>query len=272
MRRNEVSIITTVKNGEKYIEELLYSVYNQTYKNYEHIIVDDGSTDNTINVINRFCEKKINHHIRFIQNDDYGRGKALNNGVKKASGEWVAIVDVDDIWHPDKIKCQVEVLKKHDIKILCTGSVNFYDIKRIHFQPYVREAIDFVSLKSMLKMNMVCHSSVIIKKDLCIYDESRKSQYDYELWLRLLSKGYEIYCDKNVLTYHRIHGQQSYEAKMGSGYKYRSYLLKSKYAKSVSGYKVMIYNTIKLFYDLIVPRKVRIRISEKCGIKKVVLF
>ena len=272
MKMEKVSVITTVKNGEKYVEELLYSVYMQNYDIYEHIIVDDGSSDNTVKIINHFCKKNKNHFIKVVRNDCPGRGRALNNGIKKASGKWIAIADVDDLWHPEKIMHQIHQLKMHDIQILCTGTKNIYDRYKVQYSPYIQEAIDCIRFYDMLKMNMVCHSSVIMKKDICVYDEDIKSQYDYELWLRLLSDGYKIYCDKNILTYHRIHEKQSFEAKMGKKYRYRSFLLKMKYSASVHCYKAMIYNIIKLIYDLLMPRKVRIKISDKCGINKIAIW
>src|SRR5690606_28477615 len=116
-----ISIITTVKNGSKYILETLDSIKNQTYQEFEHIVVDDGSTDNTVQILEDFLERNPNYKLSVFQPGNLGRGKALNYAVSKANFDWVAIIDADDIWHPKKLEAQISILKINpDITVLAT--------------------------------------------------------------------------------------------------------------------------------------------------------
>ena len=109
MEKNLVSIITPVYNGEKYIEKCIESVLNQTYKNLEMIIVDDGSIDNSENIIKKYT--KENSFIKYIKlKENRGISNARNVALKNATGRFVAFLDCDDIYYKDKIKKQVNFM------------------------------------------------------------------------------------------------------------------------------------------------------------------
>src|SRR5699024_10777598 len=123
------------KNGEQYLEETLQSVYQQTYNAYEHIIIDDGSTDSTWDIIEHFERQSTQNKIKAIRTEGVGRGKALNMGVEQSRGEWIAIVDADDLWHPQKLLLQMNCLKKHpEIDVLGTVTGLFTETKEIKRQ------------------------------------------------------------------------------------------------------------------------------------------
>lgn len=106
-----VSIIMPSWNTEKYIAESIKSVLAQTYTNWELIIVDDCSTDNTDEVIANFCDKRI-RYLKNTQNS--GAALTRNRALREAKGEWIAFLDSDDIWLPEKLEKQIKFMKKND--------------------------------------------------------------------------------------------------------------------------------------------------------------
>ncbi len=111
IQKELVSVIIPTYNGEEFIEETLESVFSQTYKNFEVIIIDDGSSDNTRKIIKEY-DKPLNHY--FQQN--LGAGAARNLGVARSKGEFIAFLDHDDYWTPTKLERQISVLKsKSDV-------------------------------------------------------------------------------------------------------------------------------------------------------------
>lgn len=107
-----VSVVIPVFNGEKYLEECIKSVLWQSYKNIDVFIVNDASTDRTECIANELAANYENIHVLTLQ-DNVGPGAARNIGIEKSTGELVAFIDSDDVWHPDKISKQVALLSTH---------------------------------------------------------------------------------------------------------------------------------------------------------------
>ena len=104
-----VSVVIPAYNSEQYINECIDSVLNQTYQNYEIIVIDDGSTDNTVNLVKQYNNEKI----KLYHQMNSGSGAARNLGVKQAHGKWIAFIDADDIWLPDKLHKHLENCSDH---------------------------------------------------------------------------------------------------------------------------------------------------------------
>ena len=105
-----VSVIIPTYNRSKYIADAIQSVLNQTYKDIELIVIDDGSTDNTKNVLQLYIEKKV---VKYIYQKNAGPAAARNRGIKASRGELIAFLDSDDLWLTDKLEKQVAIMKKH---------------------------------------------------------------------------------------------------------------------------------------------------------------
>ena len=122
----KVSIIITTYNGSKYIAETIESVRNQTYQNWELIIIDDGSEDNSCEIIKGFKEERI----QLFKAGRIGiNGRIKNIGLQKASGELIAFIDHDDLWHPLKLEKQITALQEYPEAGFClTGGYNFKTI------------------------------------------------------------------------------------------------------------------------------------------------
>lgn len=104
MKPGLVSIITPCYNGAKYIGETIDSVISQTYPDWEMIIVDDGSKDNSAQIVREYAEK--DSRITLVQQENAGSAAARNNGIRRAEGQYIALLDADDLWHPDFLEKQ----------------------------------------------------------------------------------------------------------------------------------------------------------------------
>lgn len=263
-KSNLISVITTARNAEKFIEETLLSVSQQTYQNYEYIIIDDGSTDNTVAIIEKFQKQNSDNKINLIKSSGMGRAKALNLAVSKANGSWLAIIDADDLWHAEKLKIQFECVSNNSIDVLATEGTLFTNTSEVIFETCnIVADIQYITAKDLLKSNRLSHSSVLMRKSICSYDEERESQFDYELWLRVASQGKILAKIKNNLNFHRIHNNQTFEGKMGKKYRWRSFKLKLNYSIKNKDFGAILYNISKLAFDLMFPRRFRLQIKNK---------
>jgi len=256
-----ISVITTTKNAAAFLSETLESVFNQTYPDYEHIVIDDGSEDNTLSIVEDFKRQHASAKIKVISTLGIGRAAALNLGVKNANGSWVAIIDGDDLWHPEKLKIQIDCLNEN-IDVLCTEATLFGIAKEICYVSVEAVIVSEIKLSKLLYANRLSHSTVILRKDICNYDENRISQVDYDLWLRLAKQGKRLYKINQPLGFHRIHEAQSFEHKQGKAYKWRSFKLKFYYGLRAGNVAATVYNLTKLAFDMLFPRKMRLIVRK----------
>src|SRR2546427_182909 len=126
-----ISIIITTYNAESYVLDTLQSIANQSFQQFEIIIVDDGSVDNTLAVIKSFTEFNPALKIHMHKLEHIGRAAALNYAIKQAQYDWVAIIDADDLWSKNKLAQQVLALKNYNIDFLATKSKIFFDVNQI---------------------------------------------------------------------------------------------------------------------------------------------
>lgn len=183
-----VSVILAVLNGESYIKIAIESILSQTYQNFEFIIVDDGSTDNTANIVRKFNDSRI----KLIQQENKGLSASLNKAIELANGKYLARQDHDDISLPARLEKQVSFLEAHpEYAILGTHSVIWAvdtPSDRGHKHP-----TDFATLhfKTLFDCFFV-HSSVMMRKSVIdlvgpyTLDKSRQPPEDFELWSRII--------------------------------------------------------------------------------------
>lgn len=185
------SIILSINNGENFIEDCFNKIFDQTFTDYELIVIDDASTDNTLNKIYTWVPKFRN--LTVLRNGiNRGLTYSLNKGIGIAKGQYIARIDVDDLWHPEKLMKQYDFLKNHhNVGVLGT---NGHAIDKIG--NYVRKTIlpedDIGIKKRIFKRNPFIHSAIVIKRALLNmhggYNNRFKYTQDYELWLRLYDK------------------------------------------------------------------------------------
>lgn len=204
-----ISIIMAVYNAEKYLTESIRSVLAQSYEDYEFIIVDDGSTDNSLSIIKRFAEN--NTKINYYKIPHSGLAKALNIGCEKSKNTYIARIDADDIWMPEKLEIQVDFLRRHPEIALLGSSVTCINQNGhiIYCKGFNNgnELRHEEILNKLLRYNVFCHSSVIFKREtfekVGKYDESFFSSMDYDLWIKI-AKQHQTFILSNKLTQYRI--------------------------------------------------------------------
>lgn len=158
-----VSVILSVYNARPYLEECIDSVLRQTYRDFEFLIVDDGSTDDSWEIVKKFSDQRM---ITF-QIKNCGVARAKNFLLEKARGEWIAVIDADDVWHPLKLEIQIKYLKMNPDCVLAGTFARIIDKEGfpLHIEPKIT---DWQSLSQMIsKRNLFTHSSVIYRLDAC---------------------------------------------------------------------------------------------------------
>jgi glycosyltransferase involved in cell wall biosynthesis len=200
-----VSVLLPVYNSENYLKEALDSVLNQTVQNFEIIIIDDGSTDNSkANIIDIYKDQRI-HYYRNEKN--LGLPQTLNLGLKKCKGKFIARMDADDISFPNRFEKQIEFLESNrDIALVGSAYISLKGNKNMGFRPQVT---NHKKLKSKLLFgNNICHPSVMfnstfINKHDLFYDPKFRYAQDYNLWTKLILKGYKLDNISEPLIYYR---------------------------------------------------------------------
>ncbi len=195
-----VSILLNCYNAEKFISKAIESVLNQSYNNWELIIWDDGSTDNTLEVVKRFKNEKI---FIYEQKENLGLGKSRIAAIKKLKGELITILDADDFFHNDKILRQVEVFKKYKNISICSTWSKILDSNNKPHRIFASQMSND-QLKNRLNfINTIPHPSIMYKRkdaeEVGWYSDKLEYAQDYDLTLKLLNKG-DIHIIKNHLT------------------------------------------------------------------------
>jgi teichuronic acid biosynthesis glycosyltransferase TuaG len=198
-----VSVIMPAYNCENYIEDSINSVLAQTYKDLELIVIDDGSNDNTVNIINKISNQ--DSRVKFYKNkENKGVSVTRNKGISLANGEWIAFLDSDDIWTETKIEEQLKYANELEAEFIFTG-VSYIDEKG---EPYsgIFEVPNTVSYSKLLRQNVITCSSVLIKKRHfnSIKMENDNMHEDYAVWLRVLRSGICAYGINKPLLIYRI--------------------------------------------------------------------
>jgi len=197
----KISIIIPTYNYAQYICEAIESVLNQTYKDFEIIVVDDGSTDNTKEVIKPYLNK-----IKYIYQQNSGPSSARNRGIKEAKGEYIAFLDADDIWLAQKLELQIKFMEKEKEVGLIFSDMILFNEKGIIKNSFLKEKLFFnkLSIKplsstekviydnvfnALLQENFIPTNTVIVKKEcfnkVGFFDETLFSVEDRDMWLRI---------------------------------------------------------------------------------------
>ncbi len=205
-----ISVIMGVYNAETFLEEAIKSILNQTFRDFEFIIVNDSSTDSSIAIINCFHDDRI----RVVNNENnIGLTKSLNKAIRLANGEFIARMDADDISFPDRFQAQVNFLKNNPAVALCGCQV--FNTRK----PGEGFPLDHESIKAMaLASNPLAHPTVMWRRQVFIdhnlfYNESFRYAQDYELWSRALMMIKAANLPEHLFTY------REHPAKIGNAKK-----------------------------------------------------
>lgn len=201
-----ISVVIPIYNGIEFLEESLSSVFEQIYENWEVIIginghMPDSDVENLANKIKSqlMTKYKSKNRVDVIYYPTKGKSATLNAMMKDCTYDFIAMLDVDDAWMPDKLERQVPYLKDYDV--VATNCEYFEDLKGTSSNP----AGD-ISKEDFLKFNPIINCSAIIRKEHCHWDENINTGVeDYDMWLRLRYENRKIYNIPDVLCRHRVH-------------------------------------------------------------------
>jgi len=189
MKNPEVTVLMSVYNGEKYLREAIDSILNQTFTDFEFLIVNDGSTDRTVEILRSYDDPRI----KIVDNEkNIGLTKSLNIGLMIARGEYIARMDADDVSAPERLEKEVEFLETHrDYAVVGSfAKILNEDSEVISFMD---RPIEDAQIREFFRRdNGIAHGSAMIRMrcllDVDFYDESIARAQDYDLWLRLSEK------------------------------------------------------------------------------------
>jgi len=209
--------VIPVYNRARLLLDSVDSVIAQTYRPVEIILVDDGSTDDTDDFINNLCDK----NIVYIKFPKIGRAKALNIGIRAAKGDYICILDSDDLLLAKNLTAITDFLltdtNLYESADVVSGNVLVSDIDfKIKISSY-DFLPDYYIPPNFLYfiMNPIPHVGVLIKRKsinlVCGYNEKRRSQLDWDLWHRIILKGMNVYKFSSCVGVKRIHNNQSFE-------------------------------------------------------------
>lgn len=198
----------SVYNGEKYLAEAIESILNQTYKNFELIIINDGSKDNSVEIIKNYM--KQDNRIVLIDRENKGLPYSLNEGISVAKGEYIARMDADDISLPIRLEKQIYYMQKNELYV-CGSYIKLFknNIKEQTIEyPLNNEDIKF----SLLFFSCLAHPTVIFKKEVfekIKYNVDYKVAQDYQLWCDIVNANFKIGNIPEVLLNYREHEAQA---------------------------------------------------------------
>lgn len=215
MQDSLVSIITPAYNAEKFIAETIESVLNQTYQNWEMIIVNDCSKDDTEKIVQSYILKDKRIRLINLENNG-GVASARNVAIKNAKGRYIAFLDSDDLWIKEKLQKQIGFMRKNGYVFTYTSYQHFKE--NILFAKQAVEILLEITYRQALKGNQIgCLTVILDREQIANIEFSKERHEDYRLWLSILKQGIKAYGINESLAYYRTGSSKSI-----SGNKFRS--------------------------------------------------
>lgn len=251
MKKPSVSIIIPTYNRAHLLKRAVGSILNQTYRDFELIIVDDGSTDNTAEVVKSFDDSRL----RYIAlEENRGASAARNAGIAQAKGDFIAFQDSDDEWLGEKLEKQMTIFKDLSPKVgvVYTGFWKIKDKEKIYI-PSSRISPKEGDLKEpLLKENFVTTQTSVVRKEcfskVGVFDEELSRLIDWEFWIRISEKYHFKYLDESLVnTYYTSDSISTDKEKHIMALEY---ILKKHYEKFKTHRKILSRNYIFLSHLL----------------------
>ena len=273
-----VDVIIPVFNGRKVIEQTIQSVLAQTYPLRSVIIVNDGSTDDTLQLVQDLVKKAGKENlVQIYSKPNGGHASAVNYGILKSDADLVALLDADDLWQPEKITAQVKLFQEHpaagviycDYEIINENNIRVEDETRNRVKPKLR---GIIRRELLTQGNRISgsNSAVLIDRRLlldCLFDEKLKACEDWDLWIRLAQKTEFDFVDQPLVQIRRHASNQSGDPLLMIHYEL---LVLDKNSLELGGFRkhLMVVKTIfgKNYLWLLRNLKVTVRVAQKAGV------
>ncbi len=209
-----VSIITPSFNQGQFIEETLKSVASQTYRHYEHIIIDGGSTDETVKILKKY-KAKYPDKIKWLSEKDKGQSDAINKGLKMAKGEILTWLNSDDYFFPDTLEKVVNFFNQNKKCFWLSGDYVIVNEKGEKIHSFVRWYKKFLRnlpfFPAIYIANFINQPSTFFRKEVIKkigwLNVKLRYEMDYEYWLRMIRAGYKNFYLDSPFSYFRVHKQ-----------------------------------------------------------------
>jgi len=204
-----VSVVLAVFDGDKYLGDALGSILGQSFRDFEFIVINDGSTDNTAGILQHYAQR--DDRLVVVHQENRGLIAALNRGCQLVRGKYIARLDADDMSVPDRFAKQVDFLDRHPTVAVLGGALKLINPTGVTFYEW-RCPLDDRQIKEALhRGNCMRHSAVMMRKDAFDatggYRRSFLHAEDYDLWLRMAER-FEMANLPDVLVYCRVHARQ----------------------------------------------------------------
>tara|TARA_Y100000385_G_C13080406_1_gene633582 strand:+ start:674 stop:1582 length:909 start_codon:yes stop_codon:yes gene_type:complete len=288
------SVILPTYNREKFLANAIESVINQSYENWELIIVDDGSTDNTEELVLGYQKKQ--NRIKYIYQKNRERSAARNNGIKNAKGAWVCFLDSDDLYHKSHLEVLYTLIQKNEFKkgLYFSGvSYGSFENSKQYYDKSGNSPLEFVLLNTIGTPRACCYKEILMQNQ---FNTSLKIGEDKELWSRIASN-YPIFYHHKKTFIEIEHENRSINNKSGFEYlctinfiiknsvvskKIKSYLISNAHFSIAKSFiakkkkvKAIFHLIISIFYNYssnITKHKFYIIFSLITGVKKKILI
>ena len=212
MSKPLVSVVMTVYNSEKWLSYSIESILQQTFKDFEFIIINDGSTDNSKEILDRYS--KIDKRIKVIHRENKGVTQSIIEAINYSTGDFIAKIDSDDISSKNRLSEQIIEIRKKKLDLVSTN-FSLIDEKGEELKYFdIRKNKDEILQKMLGGNSFFPHSSVMFRRQTYLkiggYNSFFKKSQDIDLWIRFIQKNKKVgVCELNVpLTYIRIHNEQ----------------------------------------------------------------
>lgn len=204
MERGLVSIITPMYNGERYVGQTIESVLKQTYPNWEMIIIDDGSKDSGPAIVNKYVAADA--RIQLLYQSNAGSAAARNNGIERAKGQYIALLDADDTWDSNFLESQLSFMNKKDALLVYSShrriNEESEEILKPFFVPSETRYNDMLKTSSISCLTGIYNVERFGK--VYLHEELKSYRDDYIYWLEILKKVKVGYGNKEVIANYRV--------------------------------------------------------------------
>jgi glycosyltransferase involved in cell wall biosynthesis len=197
-----VSVVIPSYNQGKYLRGAIRSVLNQTFRNFEIVVVDDGSTDETAAVATSFGSG-----VRYLKQENRGLAGARNTGIRASKGVWIGLLDADDEWHPSFLDTMTQLAARHPEAAVLFAAAEAMDEDGLPLPQVfgIRPAVPGSLYEVLLRANFLIPSTILMRRsnvlDVGLFDEDLRSVEDWELWLRLLPKHHFVGTSTPLVRY-----------------------------------------------------------------------
>ncbi|HMI00861.1 MAG TPA: glycosyltransferase family 2 protein [Pedobacter sp.] len=204
MQEGLVSIITPMYNGERFVSLTITSVLNQTYPNWEMIIIDDGSKDKGPAIVAEFVAK--DNRISLFSQKNGGSAAARNNGIRRARGQYISLLDADDTWNPDFLEKQISLMKDKKALLVYSSHTRIDEHSKEILKPYI--VPEKIAYNDLLKTCYIsCLTGVYDTSEfgkIYLREDMKSLRDDYVYWLEILKHVKVAYGTKDVIANYRI--------------------------------------------------------------------